>query len=178
MCKIVGIPPLVALFVITGCATLTVGRGPNIPEALRVPPNQTLIREVQAVGVQIYECQASKDVLPGFHWIFKAPEAELRNRADIVVGRHYAGPTWEANDGSKVVGKVVARDSSADPNAIPWLLLSVTSASDRGFFSHINSIQRLNTSGGNAPATGCSETLAGEETRVPYKAEYLFYGSR
>jgi len=34
-------------------------------------------------------------------------------------------------------------------------------------------IQRVNTVGGNAPAA--AGTFVGEETRVPYSAEYLFY---
>jgi hypothetical protein len=176
--NIAAISRLLVLMIISGCVDSNVGKSPSIPEALRVPADLALILEVQASGVQIYECQASKDALPGFRWIFQAPEAELRDRAGSVVGRHYAGPTWEANDGSKVVGEVVARDSSADPNAIPWLLLRVTAASDRGLFSHIKSIQRIDTSGGNAPMDGCSEALVGKETRVPYKAKYLFYGSR
>jgi len=166
------------LVIITGCVNSNVGKSPSIPEALRVPSNQILIRQVQAVGVQIYECQSTKDEPARFHWTFKAPEAELRDQKGKAVGRHYAGPTWEAYDGSKVVGEVMARDNGADPDAIPWLLLNVTSTSESGLFSHIKSIQRINTSGGNAPAGGCNEALAGKEVRVPYKAEYLFYKSR
>ncbi len=169
---------LLVLMIIAGCAHSNVGKSPSVPEVLRVPPGEVLIRELQAVGVQIYECQAIKGEPAAFRWIFKAPEAELRNQAGMVVGRHYAGPTWEANDGSKVVGEVLARDDGADPKAIPWLLLSVKSASDSGLFSHIKNIQRINTSGGNAPSGGCNEALAAKETRVPYKADYLFYGSK
>jgi hypothetical protein len=37
-------------------------------------------------------------------------------------------------------------------------------------------IQRLNTNGGSAPATGCSaSTDVGEQTLVPYTADYYFF---
>src|ERR1017187_9374354 len=114
--------PLSAIVIITGCATANIDTVPNVSAPLRVPGSQILIREVQASGVQIYECQASKDDPVRFEWTFKAPQAELRDRAGNIFGRHYAGPTWEAYDGSKVVGEVTARDNSSDPNAIPWLL--------------------------------------------------------
>jgi len=51
------------------------------------------------------------------------------------IGKHYAGPTWESNDGSKVVGEVKARDDGPAPTAIPWLLLSAKSTSGNGAFS-------------------------------------------
>ena len=169
---------LSAIAIITGCATSNIATVPDVPGPLRVPANQTLIRQVQATGVQIYECKASKDGPVRFEWTFKAPEAELRDQAGNIFGRHYAGPTWEAYDGSRVVGEVSTRDDGPDPNAIPWLLLSATSASGRGILSQTKSIQRINTSGGKAPAGGCNEGLVGQEARVPYKAEYVFYRSR
>jgi hypothetical protein len=164
--------------IITGCVTSNVATMPSVPEALRVPANQVLIKQVHATGVQIYECTASKDNPARFEWTFKAPEAELRDRANRIFGRHYAGPTWEARDGSKVVGEVTARDAGPDPNAIPWLLLRATSASGRGVLSDTKSVQRIGTSGGKAPAGGCNEPLLGKELRVPYQAEYNFYASK
>lgn len=50
------------------------------------------------------------------------------------IGKHYAGPTWEGKDGSKVVGEVNARDNGPDPNAIPWPLLSAKSKSGTGAY--------------------------------------------
>jgi len=44
-----------------------------------------------------------------------------------------------------------------------------------GVFSRVESIQRLNTAGGSAPAGGCSKDQLGKEIRVPYKAMYYFY---
>jgi hypothetical protein len=80
--------------------------------------------EAQATDVQIYECNASKTDPTRFEWVFKAPEADLFDSVGRKIGKHYAGPTWESNDGSKVQGEVKARDDGPDANAIPWLLLN------------------------------------------------------
>ncbi len=151
---------------------------PGFPEALKVPATQVLSLATQATGVQIYECEASKDDPMRFEWVFKAPEAELFDSAGKRIGRHYTGPIWEANDGSKVVGEVRARDNGPDPNAIPWLLLSAKSTSGNGVFSQTQSIQRIHTAGGKAPEEGCNQSQVGKETRVPYKAKYYFYIDR
>ena len=91
---------------------------------------------------------------------------------DKKIGKHYAGPTWESNDGSKVVGEVKANDDGPDATAIPWLLLSAKATSGQGVFSPVKSIQRLYTSGGKAPAAGCDAAHTGQEARVAYKARY------
>jgi hypothetical protein len=167
---------LVALLV--GSAIANAGSIPEVPGTLKVPETQVLSLEIQATGVQIYECKASKDDSMRFEWVFKAPEAELFDNVGKRIGRHYAGPTWESNDGSKVVGEIKARENSPEPNSIPWLLLSAKSTSGNGVFGHIQSIQRVQTAGGNAPAGGCDQTLVGKEMRVPYKAIYYFYNAR
>ena len=41
--------------------------------------------------------------------------------------------------------------------------------------SPVTSIQRLNTKGGKAPATGCDAAHVAQEVRVPYTANYLFF---
>lgn len=144
----------------------------------RLLPGVHLSLETQAAGVQIYECKASKDDPTRIEWIFKAPEAELFDNVGKKIGRDYAGPTWESNDGSKVVGEVRARYNGPDPNAIPWLLLSAKSNSGSGVFSHTQSIQRLYTAGGKEPAEGCNQAQVGKEARVTYKAKYYFYIAR
>jgi hypothetical protein len=82
----------------------------------------------------------------------------------------YAGPTWEANDGSTVVG---ARLAGCSPyrGAIPWLRLGATSGPGQGRFARLTFIQRVNTIGGTAPAE--AGAFVGEEARVPYTARLL-----
>ena len=160
---------------LAGCASSTTAKPPDAPEALRPPADQVLALEVQATGVQIYECSASQEHPERFEWVFKAPEAELFDRTGRRVGKHYAGPTWESTDGSTVVGQVKARDGGPDPGAIPWLLLGAKSNSGTGILSQVKSIQRLQTVGGKAPSSPCSQANTQEVVRVPYKASYYFY---
>jgi hypothetical protein len=146
-----------------------------IPDGLRPPAGQVLAVAARGTGVQIYECKAAKENPSQFSWTLKAPEADLKDLSGKPMGKHYAGPTWEASDGSKVMGEVVAKRDAPDASAIPWLLLRGKSTSGSGIFSAIASIQRLQTSGGIPPANGCDSTQSGKESRVPYSAVYRFY---
>ena len=150
-------------------------REPPVPEALRPAPKAALILKAHAVGVQIYLCQVNQDDRSRFDWVFKWPEAQLFDKAGKPIIRHYAGPSWEALDGSKVVGEVVSKDNGADPTAIPWLLLRATSTSGNGLLSRTQAIQRVNTVGGKPPEGGCGAGLVGSEVRVHYTADYAFY---
>jgi Protein of unknown function (DUF3455) len=145
----------------------------DVPAALRVPEGQQLVQKTHATGVQIYVCQPAKSDPGRLEWTFKAPEAELASRRGRL-GKHYAGPTWEGSDGSKVVGNPVAKESP-DPNSIPWLLLTAKSTGGKGVFSEVRSIQRLHTVGGTAPPGGCGPTQLNQELRVSYSADYWFY---
>ena len=160
---------------LAGCATPTVGTAPTVPDSLKVPANQTLSLETRAMGVQIYDCKPTKDDPTRFDWVFRAPEADLFDAAGKKIGKHYAGPTWESNDGSKAAGEIKGRDDGPDANAIPWLLLSAKSASGDGVLGRTASVQRVQTVGGKAPLDGCSQAQAGKEARVPYQAAYYFY---
>lgn len=164
---------------LAGCASTGPGL-PTVPDNLKVPAGQTLKLSVNATGVQIYECRASKNDPTRFEWAFKAPEAQLFDGKGLKIGKHYDGPTWEANDGSKVVGELKAKDSGPDPTAVAWLLLSAKSTKGAGtfgsgVFGNVKSIQRMQTVGGIAPATPCNQTQAGQESRVLYRAAYYFY---
>lgn len=163
---------------LVSCAASQIGTTPMVPDKLKAPAGQVLSLEAQATGVQIYECNSSKTDPTRFEWIFKAPEADLFDSLGRRIGKHYAGPTWESNDQSKVVGEVRARDDGPDADAIPWLLLTAKSTSGKGIFGQAQSIQRVRTVGGKAPAQGCSRGQAGSELRVPYTATYYFYVPR
>jgi Protein of unknown function (DUF3455) len=160
---------------LAGCGAMRPAAEPAVPEALRPSSKETLILKAHAVGVQIYVCQVNHDDPARFDWVFKAPEAQLFDKGGKPIIKHYAGPSWEALDGSKVVGEVVSKDNGPDPMAIPWLLLHAKSTSGSGPLSHTVSIQRLNTVGGKAPEGGCGAGLVGSEVRVHYTADYVFY---
>jgi Protein of unknown function (DUF3455) len=147
---------------------------PSVPNELRLQDGYRLVRKVLADGVQIYTCKTKADNT-GYEWVFKAPEATLTTEQGFKVGTHGAGPFWAALDGSRVNGEVKAKVSSSDPNAIPWLLLATKSSGGNGLFAKTAYIQRLDTVGGKAPASGCGQDALEREVRVPYTANYYFY---
>jgi hypothetical protein len=165
------------LLTLAGCAAAPPVTS-DIPAPLRVAGSALVIRQTHGVGAQIYRCRADKDDPTRFAWALKEPEAELFDRSGIKLGKHYAGPTWEANDGSKVTGEVVARANSFDSNAVPWLKLNAKTTSGPGIFATVRFIQRLHTVGGNAPLDGCNADAADREVRVSYSADYWFYADK
>jgi len=148
---------------------------PETPDVIKAPATDVVSFALNAKGVQIYECRAKKDDPTKFEWAFKAPEADLFDAQGKKVGRHYGGPTWESNDGSKVVGEFKGKADAKDPTGVPWLLLNAKSHEGSGAFAGVTSIQRVNTAGGKAPTGGCDQTTVGKELKVPYTAVYYFY---
>ena len=134
---------------------------------LQAPAGSKLVSHLYATGVQIYSWN-------GTSWVFIAPSAVLSADAGghSTVGTHYAGPTWESNSGSTVVGTVFER-CTVSASAIPWLSLTAVSSAGPGFFDGVTFIQRVNTVGGIAPTT--AGTSVGQMVSVPYTAEYYFY---
>ena len=141
---------------------------PVIPCAeIQVPEGQKLQRRVYAIGVQIYRWNGSS-------WAFVAPEAGLFADPSFngQVGTHYAGPTWEENNGGKVVAARV-NGCSPDSGSIAWLLLEAVDNEGPGVLGRTSYIQRVNTVAGIAPQR--AGLYVGEEVRMPYTTEYLFY---
>lgn len=172
--KIIGLAALftVAAMVLASATTALADEiaSPNLPagcEQIAVESGNEVAFRTYAIGVQIWKWN-------GASWIFVAPEASLFADAGFhgKVGTHYAGPTWESNSGSKVVA---ARVDGCTPDAsdIPWLLLRKVTTDGPGIFNDVTFIQRVNTSGGIAPAV--PGTSVNEIKRVPYTTEYYFY---
>ena len=138
--------------------------------ALLVPPAGSVeIGRYPAHGTQDYVCAATDGRLT---WTFVAPEADLTTSAGTPFAHHFAGPTWQASDGSRVVGKLVASVPSPRVGAVAWLLLSAISTGD-GALSGVRFVQRLDTVGGGGPKGACSR--AGLARRVAYSATYVFF---
>jgi hypothetical protein len=172
---------------------------PPVPTNLQVPAGNMLFLKGEAQGTQNYVCLPSAS---GFSWTFFSPQATLfltfkfigtDYRQQIIT--HFLSPnpaekgtpraTWQSSiDTSAVWAKLFKDGSSSDPNfvapgAIPWLLLE-EAGTQRGpggdILAHTTFVQRLNTAGGVAPATGCSEAAnVGATALVPYTADYFFY---
>jgi len=149
---------------------------PVVPSTLEVQEGNKVFLVGHAVGVQIYSCNATAS---GFAWGFVAPSAELFDDHGKLIATHFAGPTWRALDGSFVVGLRAADPFTADPTAVPWLLLSAASTGagpDGDRLTKTTFIQRIATTGGLAPAAAlCTASTAGTTAEVPYTADYYFW---
>jgi hypothetical protein len=162
-----------------------------VPDNIQVPAGNTAFLEGHAVGTQNYICLPSG---AGFAWTFFGPQATLFDDDDEQVITHFLSPnpdegdtpraTWQhSQDTSTVWAMAIASYSTPGFNArgdIPWLLLQVVGTQDGPTSGHTLTvttfIQRLNTSGGVAPSTGCTlPTDVGKRALVPYTADYFFY---
>ena len=146
---------------------------PDVPDTIQAPAGEEVVLYTHATGSQIYTCQAATD--GKFSWTLKAPEADLHDRKDKVIGQHSAGPTWKLKDGSEVTGKAAAKVDSLDPDSIPWLLVKVVSHAGKGALDAVTTIQRVHTHGGQPPAEGCDASHRDAEAKVSYSADYYFY---
>jgi Protein of unknown function (DUF3455) len=168
-----------------GCATAPAVVAPAVvapnaalPESLKPDASQRALLSHHARGVQIYRCEAAEGA---FKWAFVAPQAELFSSAQsqAAVGNHGAGPFWQAQDGSKVVGKVKSRVDAPAAGAIAWLLLTTTPEGAPGQLAGVTHIQRINTAGGLAPGQGCAAAAdVGQQARVPYTADYVYFAAK
>jgi hypothetical protein len=143
------------------------------PSPVDPPKGQKETLRAEARGVQIYTCEASGDE---FRWTLDHPEAELLDEKGQNIGRHFAGPSWEMIDHSRMSGKIAGRKASPD-GSIPWMLISAESHNGSGMLQHVEYVQRVNTKGGIAPTTGCDAAHIKAKSRVPYTATYIFYRS-
>ena len=134
-------------------------------------PGSRLYLTLHAIGVQKYTCQGNGT------WLFTDPEATLYKTrgAPKPVGTHFLNfstgrPVWQFKGGSSVEA---ARTQSAPGGTgnIAWLLLQAVATSP-GRLGQTTWIQRLNTTGGVAPAGTCAP---GATIAVPYSADYFFW---
>jgi hypothetical protein len=166
---------------------------PHVPRSIRTPAGNTAFLVGHAVGTQNYICLPSG---ADFAWTLFTPQATLFNDDEKQVITHFLSPnpdeddtpraTWQhSQDTSTVWAMAIASSSSpgfVESGAIPWLLLKVVGAQDGptggDTLSATTFIQRLNTSGGVAPSTGCAtDSDIGKKALVPYEADYFFYES-
>jgi len=143
----------------------------RIPDALKVPAGNVLLLQAYGRGVQKYACPVSATSKAVPHAILLAGDED---EGDLVA-IHFAGPTWQALDGSPVVGDAANAKHFPAPggDGVDWLLIPAKSTAGYGLFSRVTYIQRLYTDGGKPPAS-CN--LNQTEVLVDYSAQYLFYG--
>ena len=169
---------LLAACIVAMCIPVAASAEPGDPLDPRTyAPESKPFLTLYASGVQRYACQANGT------WLFTDPVAELYEPArSKAVGSHYLNfatgrPVWEYKDGSTVEA---ARRASAPagPGNIAALLLeavTTTAGDDGDRFAKTTWVQRLNTSGGVAPAGACAP---GAVIAVPYTTDYVFWTAK
>ena len=172
---------------------------PPLPAGLApVPAGNKLFLGTHAVGTQNYVCKPSG---AGVAYVLFTPEATLSGEDGGQVITHYFSPnpaepntdprvvangliraTWQYRDTSTVWAKVHQPNGAVtvDPTAIAWLLLDGVGSQDGPTggdkLMGTTFVQRLSTTGGLAPSTGCSSLAdVGNTAFVPYTADYFFY---
>ena len=110
------IAALAAAAAVVPTAAMAGPAAPDVPDAIAVTGPHKPYLVAHAEGVQIYACTAVAD---GHVWRLLAPRATLTGQNGKVIGSHYAGPRWEAADGSIVAA---ARDAGnvAEQREIPY----------------------------------------------------------
>ena len=150
-------------------------KAPDAPAAVTVPAGHRVAMMTTGMGELTYECRAKAGATDAWEWVFTGPDAMLYDMNKKMVGKYYAGPTWEAADGSKVGGKQLAVAPSPNAGAIPLQLVQAGPAMGSGAMSGVSYIQRLNTMGGVAPMDACGAGMTGMKKTVKYQADYVFY---
>jgi len=179
---------------------------PALPDDMvPVPAGNKLFLGTHAVGTQNYVCkpsgagvayvlftpQATLFDEDGGQVIthFNSPNPlEPNTDPKVVAPEGTIRATWQYRDTSRVWAKVHANDPitlkkgavTVDETAIAWLLLDRVGSHDGPTcgdkLTGTTFVQRLNTTGGLAPKTGCSAlTDLGNTAFVPYTADYFFY---
>jgi len=149
--------------------------GPQLPPDVPgdITPDQATNKVFligHAFGVQIYTCNGSV-------WSSAVPRASLFGDNGKLIIHHFAGPSWQAKDGSTAVGTPL-KAVTPDKSAIPWVLLSTrtTPGPDGDRLVDTTFIQRIHTVGGVTPPAGdCNAATAGTVVEVPYTADYVFW---
>lgn len=162
--------------------TTTVKPGGLEPELkffshIKVPEGHEAVLRLRAQGAQLFRCErlglGSKW---SYGWIYRQPEADLFDATGRFVGSHGANFTFEHNDGSLLVGRVLGHDEAARTEDLPWLLLA-TRAHGQGAFAKVDYVQRVNTRGGMPPQR-CSPNEQNQLLRVGFSADFIFYKPR
>ena len=151
-----------------------------MPSEIAAGADETLTLIGAATGVQVYRCDVKAGTATSvnvYEWALQAPDAILRDPVGRYLGKHYLGPTWEAEDGSKVVGTIDARRDASN-GSIPWLRLKTRSIGGAGTLNGVTTVVRAATAGGVPRAAACNELERGRITRVDYTADYYFYVKR
>ena len=165
---------------------------PPVPGTLEAPSGHTAFLIGRAYGTQSYSCLPSQGVIK---WLPAGPQATVFDADGKQILTHYLSPnpeesgtpraTWQHSRDTSAVWASALVETYAEPDfvapgAVPWLRIAVGGRRYGPAWGDklipATYIQRVNTVGGIAPATGCVlvEDI-GKRVFMPYVADYVFY---
>lgn len=177
MLRVLGWGALPALIVmIGGCAAPPLPpTNSDLPESLRVPPQQVLEDILTSTGEVLYRCDRSDN---GLNWAYRGVQSTLVDSTGEDVGTALPGDYFSGFDGSYVVSRPDA-EATVSADSLPWArLVTRFNAGDKVFetrFARTGLILRVDTQGGLPPDRPC--VVAGSTLNVSYSATYLMYRS-
>ena len=179
-------------------------RAPAVPTGLEVPAGNEVFLKGVATGTQNYACKpsgngfawilftpeatlfnnADKQIIT--HFFGPNPDPRDANTDPRVVANGTIRAAWQARDTSTVWARVFPPSQPSfdpafvRPNSVPWLLLEKVGVQEGptggDLLTRTTFIQRVNTSGGLAPTTGCAQASdVGKKAFIPYTADYFFF---
>jgi hypothetical protein len=146
----------------------------GIAASLRAPASEAPAFVLNGNGVYIYQCRQAISDPNTYAWAFVVPDATLYDGSRSVA-RHATIGLYESLSDRTSVSGVVRSSQPAGGANLPWVLIRAQPIGESGLFANVSSIQRVNTTGGAAPSSGCGPDNVGEEARVAYQADYYFY---
>ena len=164
---------------------------PSVPENIEAPEGNVPFLLGHATGTQNYVCLPSGK---RFAWALSTPQATAFDDDGRQIITHFFSPNpyenevvrpmWQSSrDTSGVWARAIQNSSDPGyvaPGSVVWLLLQTTGAqvgpTGGAMLTRTTYIQRVNTTGGVAPSSGCSQSDdVGARAFVPYTADYYFY---
>jgi len=148
------------------CWKRTIGRAegtpPDVPDAIQVRRDWMLWCTPTQPDHNLHVSSRGDGK---FTWTLKAPDAELHDRQDKVIGRHSAVPRG-VEDGSEVTGKA-RRTSIAGCGFDSVAAVNVVSHAGKGLLSNVTMIQRVHTHGGKVQGgVRCSACQRGDQEQL------------
>ncbi|CRM73143.1 hypothetical protein [Pseudomonas sp. 31 R 17] len=149
----------------------------GVPDGIKVPDGHKVTMETTGVGEITYECRDKANAPGQTEWTFVGPKAVLNDRNGKAVGSYFGPPaTWQAQDGSTITGTQLAVAPSS-PGNLPYQLVKANPAEGKGAMTGVTYVQRVALKGGVAPGTPCTVANKGQQERVKYQADYIFWAA-
>lgn len=136
---------------------------------LHVPDGAIEVLRLHGEGAQIFRCEMQGGTL---RWVYRLPEAELRDAGGQLAVRHGVNLSFEHVDGSRLLGEITDHVPSPTDNSLPWLLMT-TRSYGKGVLADVHYVERIDTAGG-MPASACDAAQLNQVLRVPFAANFVF----